>query len=196
MPKARKRKPAKKKTASKKVVTHAALSKKIDASLTGLNAALADSAKAVNGRVKEAKKLATDTARLRKNHMTLMQRKQAAANRLRKDKSAQNRNALNAVIKEIAGIAKLLNKANVAKESTASEVAGLKADQRRVVVYVKVLGQADKALNTPKKKPSRKKPATKVKLDVEVEPPPVVDTVQRGDMNSGGPQGQQKAVKH
>lgn len=144
------------KTASKKIVTHTALSTKIETSLAGLNAALSDSTKAVNAGIKEAKKLAIDTARLRKKRMTLMKRKKAAANRLRKDKNAINRKALNAVVKEIAGIAKLFNKATVAKDTVAAELSGLKADQRRLVAYVKALGQADKALNTPKKRPSRK----------------------------------------
>lgn len=174
MARATKKKPAKKKTASKKIVTSAALSKNIDASLAGLNAAFSDGTKAVNIRAKEAKKLATETARLRKKRMTLMKRKKAAANRLKQDKNAQNHKALNAVVREIAGIAKLLNKAKVAKDKLAPELAGLKADHKRVVAYAKALGMADKALNKPKKKVSRKKPAAKVEVDVM--PTSVVDT--------------------
>jgi hypothetical protein len=90
-----------------------------------------------------------------------MKRKKTATAKDKKESTGETRKTLKGVVKEIAAVKKVLDKAKVQKAANAAELAALKAGQRTATAYTKVIEKADKVLNKPKKK-RRKKRAKKV----------------------------------
>lgn len=100
--------------------------------------------KAVTIRARDAKKLATATKRLTKRKASLGKRRKLAAARARKSPSGETRQALRAVSKELASTVKELAKARTLKAANASELALLRATQRRTKGYRKGIARVDR----------------------------------------------------
>ena len=147
--------------AKKAVATSASVNKKIASALEALNAANSDSDAAVDTRSKAGKKLTAEVKKLSKKRATLMKRKKAASKKDKNDSTGETRKAVKSPTRKIADVKKALDKAKTAKSANAEELAALKAAQRQVNAYNKVIEKADKVLNKPQKTARRKKRAKK-----------------------------------
>jgi len=141
------------------VVSSLAVEKTIETSVGNLAKACSDAAAAVATKTKETSKLAAEIKRCSKKRVTLMKRKKIAANKLKKESSADNRKALKEVEKEITSVAKELGKFKPIKASVSEELTALKGHYKRVAAYVGAFEKADKILNKPKKKLKKRKKA-------------------------------------
>ncbi len=148
------------KTTKKSIIKSASVDAKISSAIESLMAASNDGNNAIAVRSKDGAKFAAEVKKLTKKRATLIKRKKTAATKVKKSPDAETRKALRTVEKDLASTKKDLDKSKVQKSANAGELASLKAGQRKVAAYLKVIGQADKVLNKPKKK-ARKKPAKK-----------------------------------
>lgn len=138
-------------------IKNAALVKTLETSLTNLENANINGAKALASATATAKKHSAESKRLNKKRMTLIKRRKAAAARAQKDPVAANNQALKAVDKELAMIRKAVAKSNQVKSAQYEELSGLRISCRRLAAYSKALAAADRVLNKPKKKTRRRK---------------------------------------
>jgi hypothetical protein len=129
-----------KKTPAKSTVVE----KTLQSALEKLAEAASAVDKAVTIRARDAKKLATATKRLTKRKASLGKRRKSAAARARKSPSGEARQALRAVSKELASTVKELAKARTLKAANASELALLRATQRRTKGYRKGIARVDR----------------------------------------------------
>mgnify|MGYP003624287049 CR=1 FL=1 len=143
----------------KKIIKNAALAKVIDSSLTNLEAATANGAKALALATKNSKQSAAEGKRLSKKRVTLIKRRKTASAKVQKDPIAANKKALSAVDKELAAIRKAAAKNKIVKAANFEELSGLRVSCRRLSAYNKAITAADKVLNKPKKKTRRRKAA-------------------------------------
>jgi len=137
---------------TKSVAKSSAVTKRLETSMDNLDAAYADSEKAVTVRSRDAKKLTNAVKRLSKKKTTLSKRKRTAAARVKKSPGADTRGALRTVVKDLTSTTKELTKMKSAKEANAAELAPLKAALRRASSYSKAIAKIDRVLNKPKKK--------------------------------------------
>jgi len=143
----------------KKIIKNAALAKVIDSSLSNLEAATANGAKALAVATKNSKQSSAEGKRLSKKRITLIKRRKTASAKVKKDPIAANKKALNAVDKELAAIRKAAAKNKLVRVANFEELSGLRVSCRRLSAYSKAIAAADKALNKPKKKTRRRKAA-------------------------------------
>ncbi|GJM05782.1 MAG: hypothetical protein DHS20C09_17780 [marine bacterium B5-7] len=143
----------------KTIIKNAALAKVIDNSLTNLEAATANGAKALALATKNSKQSAAEGKRLSKKRITLIKRRKTASAKAQKDPIAANKKALSAVDKELAAIRKAAAKNKVVRAANFEELSGLRVSCRRLSAYSKAITAADKVLNKPKKKTRRRKAA-------------------------------------
>ena len=144
----------------KAVVKSAVMAKTLDSALAGLATICESGGKAADSRAKDGKKLAASSKRLSKKRTTLVKRKKTAAAKLKKDVTADNRNALKTVEKELAAVAKESASVKKTKDANNAEFTGLRASVKRANAYMKGVAAADRVLNKPKKK-SRKRAVAK-----------------------------------
>lgn len=145
------KKTAKKKTA-KKIITSTSSLKSVDAAIASVTDMAAATAAAVATVGKENSKLLAQAKRLGKKRASLMKKKKTAANRLKKDPSADNRKAASAIDKELVTVRREATKVAAQKSKVGEELKALKSVSRRAAAYSKAITQADKVLNKPKKK--------------------------------------------
>ena len=132
---------------------------KLETAVSVLSAACEEGNKAIIARAKDGKKNASLVSRLSKRRTALVKRKSAAAARLKKDASADNRKALNAVNKDIKSVSSELKKAKSVKDANNLELSGLRATLKSANAYMKAIAAADRVLNRPKKKRRARKKA-------------------------------------
>ena len=145
------------KKVNKAVIKGAALENAIASSTNGLAAAFEAGTKAVESRSLEAKKHLAENKRLTKKRAILVKRKKTTTNKINKDPgSVESKKVLRGIEKEISDITKTIAKLKPQKDANSAELATLKSCLKRATAYVKGIAQADKALNTPKKKKSRR----------------------------------------
>ncbi len=145
----------------KKTLIKSSMAKsKHEAAVSALSTTCEESNKAVAARAKDGKKNASLVARLGKKRATLTRRKKIAVARLKKTPGADNRKALNAVIKDINTVSKDLKKAKAVKDANNLELSGLRATLKKASAYMKAIASADKILNRPKKKKRRTRKKT------------------------------------
>ena len=128
------------------VAKSAAVEKDLATSLARLATACTAGNSAVATRSKAAKQLATTTKRLGRKRTALLKRKRLAAKRARNNPSGETRRALRSTVRELGNVRTKLAKARAVKAANASELAGLKAAQRRANAYAKAIAKADKTL--------------------------------------------------
>lgn len=128
------------------VAKSAAVEKDLETSLAKLASACEAGSKAVASRSKDAKRLATTTKRLGRKRSTLIKRKRLAAKRAKTSPSGETRKALRTTVKELAATRSLLEKTRTVKTANATELAALKATQRRASAYAKAILRAERAL--------------------------------------------------
>ncbi len=143
----------------KTIIKNAALAKVIDSSLTNLEAATTNGAKALVLATKNSKQSSAEGKRLSKKRMTLIKRRKTAAAKVKKDPIAANKKALSAVDKELTAIRKAAAKNKTVKAANFEELSGLRVSCRRLSAYSKAIASADRVLNKPKKKTRRRKAA-------------------------------------
>jgi hypothetical protein len=146
---------------AKKVVKNDAIEKSVNAVMSTLSDAGVDCAKSILVCTKDAKSNLAASKRLSKKRAALSKRKRTAAARLKKTPNADNRKALKAVEKELAGVKKEIDKLTPVKSANSAELAALKVTARRINAYTTVLDRADKVLNKPKKKRRKKRAVRK-----------------------------------
>ncbi len=112
-----------------------------------LDVAVTASNKAVASRARDAKKFAAAAKRLAKRKAALSKRKGVASRRAKRLPSGETRKALRAVVKDLTTTTKELAKARAVKTANATELASLKAVQRRANGYAKAISKVDRALN-------------------------------------------------
>ncbi len=145
---------------AKRIVKNDVVEKSINNAMNALSSAGLDCAKSIAVSTKLAKSYLSAAKRLSKKRAALAKRKKTATARLKKTANADNRKALKTVEKELTNVKKEISKLTPMKSANASELASLKASQKRIAAYSSSLEKADKILNKPKKK-KRKKRATK-----------------------------------
>lgn len=148
------------KTTKKSIIKSASVDVKIASAIENLMRASNDGENAIAVRSKDGAKFAAEVKKLTKKRATLIKRKKTAAKKAAKLPSAETRQVLRTVEKDLAGTKKNLDKAKAQKSENAGELTALKAGHRKVAAYLKAIGQADKMLNKSKKK-ARKNPARK-----------------------------------
>lgn len=146
------------KTRKKTVARSANIDKSISTALENLASACVNGKNAIDARTKVNKKLASVLKRLNKKRATLVTRKKAAAEKVRKSASVETRKDLKTASNNLAAVTKEAAKTRTQKRPIAEELAALKAGQRNAAAYVKAIDAANRQLNKPKKK-SRKKRA-------------------------------------
>lgn len=152
---------------AKRLVTSTSLAKKIEVATENLLLAKNDGEAAVSALEKDRKKLLAENKRFTKKRATLSKKKKTAANRLKKTPNAENRKALNAIVKELAAVKKAGDKARAAKSANAEELKAVKASLKQASVYLASITKADKQLNKPRKKRAKKASARPpVKLSI------------------------------
>ena len=144
---------------AKKTVKGAAHLKVVDSAIDTINDVAAAATKAVIATGKEYKKLAKTAKSMNKKRASLMKKLKTAANRLKKDANAVNKKAVNVIKKDIVVVKKEVAKITAHKTVIAEELAVLKSASKRAVAYAKGVASADKVLNKPKKKKTKKKAA-------------------------------------
>jgi len=132
--------------AKKTLAKSSFVDKNIEVALEKLAVASAAVDKAVAVRARDAKKLAVLVKRLTKRKTALSKRKRLAAARLKKSPSVDTRKALRVVTKDLATTIKEQAKAKVAKAANATELAALRAGQKRATGYRKGIAAVDRAL--------------------------------------------------
>jgi hypothetical protein len=141
----------------KPVIKNAALVKVIESSLSNLEAATANGAKALALATKKSKQSSAEGKRLSKKRVTLIKRRKTAAAKAKKDPVAANTKALKAVERELAAIRKDAAKNKTVRVANFEELSGLRANCKRLNAYSKAIAAADRVLNKPKKKARRRK---------------------------------------
>lgn len=116
----------------------------LKSALEKLAAASAAVDRAVAIRARDAKKLAAATKRLTKRKASLAKRKKSAAARAKKAPSGETRKALRTVTKDLATTVKELAKAKTLKAANGTELALLRAAQRRTKGYSRGIAQVDR----------------------------------------------------
>lgn len=129
-----------------------AVTASIEAALASLRTACVAGDSAVARRGKDGKSLAASTKRLSRKRAILAKRKRLSAKRAKSAPSGETRKALRGVIKELATTKTQLVKARTAQRTNAAELAALKAAQRRARAYAKAIAQAEKSLNSTKRR--------------------------------------------
>jgi hypothetical protein len=143
--------------AKKTVIKNTALVKVLDTSLTNLEAANANGAKALAAATKKSKQSSAEGKRLSKKRVALIKRNKTAAAKAKKEPVAANKKALNEVVKELAAVRKEAAKNKIVRAADFAELSGLRVSCRRLTAYSKAIAAADKVLNKPKKKVRRRK---------------------------------------
>jgi hypothetical protein len=141
----------------KPVIKNTALVKVIDTSLANLETATTNGAKALALATKKNKQSSAEGKRGNKKRVTLIKRRKTAAAKAKKDPVVANKNALKAVVKELAAIRKEVAKNKIVKAANFEELSGLRVSSRRLAAYSKALSAADRVLNKPKKKTRKRK---------------------------------------
>jgi len=141
----------------KPAVKNAALAKVIDTSLANLGAAAKKGASALAAATKKSKRSSVEGKRLNKKRVALIKRQLTAAAKAKKDPVAANKNALKAVVRELAAIRKAVAKNKAVNSANFAELSGLRGSCRRLTAYGRALAAADRVLNKPKKKTRRRK---------------------------------------
>ena len=145
------------KKTSTRIAKSSALVKVTTDSVERLTAAMSDSAKAMQAKNAESKKLLTQNKRLIKKCGALVKKKAIAKRRLKANPNVANRKALSSVGKELDVTTKALAKSRSLKSTVNEELNDLKTAHKRITAYVKALEKTEKALNKPAKKKRRKK---------------------------------------
>ena len=104
--------------AKKTVIKNTALVKVLDTSLTNLEAANANGAKALAAATKKSKQSSAEGKRLSKKRVALIKRNKTAAAKAKKEPVAANKKALNEVVKELAAVRKEAAKNKILLEQT------------------------------------------------------------------------------
>jgi hypothetical protein len=141
----------------KPVIKNTALVKVIDTSLANLETATTNGAKALALATKKNKQSSAEGKRRNKKRVALIKRRKTAAAKAKKDPVTANKNALKAVVKELAAIRKEVAKNKIVKAANFEELSGLRVSSRRLAAYSKALSAADRVLNKPKKKTRKRK---------------------------------------
>ena len=141
----------------KPVIKNTALVIVIDTSLANLETATTNGAKALALATKKNKQSSAEGKRSNKKRVTLIKRRKTAAAKAKKDPVAANKNALKAVVKELAVIRNEVAKNKIVKAANFEELSGLRVSSRRLAAYSKALSAADRVLNKPKKKTRKRK---------------------------------------
>lgn len=144
----------------KTLIKSSAAKSRHEAAVSALSKTCEESSNAVDARAKDGKKNASLVTRLGKKRATLVKRKKIAVVRLKKTPGADNRKALNAVIKDINTVSKDLKKAKAVKDANNLELSGLRATLKKASAYMKAIASADRILNKPKKKKRRARKKT------------------------------------
>lgn len=100
-----------------------------------------------------------EVKRHHKKKVTLTKRSKKAAEKLKKDTNASNKEVVATVAKELKTTKSALDKTRASKAVVLTELAALKDSSKRLTVYTKAIAAADKALNKPAKKRRKKKAA-------------------------------------
>lgn len=129
-----------------------AVANNVEKSLKSLAIACTDGDRAVGVRSKDAKKFASAVKRLSKRHASLVKRKKTASARNKKSSTGETRQALRAVVRDLAKTKKELAKARAVKKVNGTELKSVKTASRRANAYKKAIDKAEKALNKPAKR--------------------------------------------
>lgn len=132
--------------AKKTIAKSSAVEKNLQTALDKLALATTAVDKAVVVRARDAKKNTAAVKRLAKRKATLTKRKALANRRVKKASSAETRQALRTVTKDLNTTVKELTKARAAKAANAEELKALRALQRRTKGYNRGITQTDRAL--------------------------------------------------
>lgn len=144
---------------TKRPASASSIAKKIQIATENLSIAKNDGEAAANSLEKDRKKLLTENKRVTKKRAVLSRKKKAAANRLKKTPNAENRKAVNAISKELTTVNKAGAKARAAKSANAEELKSVKTSLKQASAYLSMIAKADKQLNKPKKKRTKKRAA-------------------------------------
>lgn len=130
---------------TRSVAKSATVERDLETSLAKLATACKAGNAAVASLTRDAKRLSVTARRLGRKRTALIKRKRIAAKRAKSSPSGETRRALHTTVKELNATRTQIAKARAAKVANATELAALRAAQRRANGYAKAIARADRA---------------------------------------------------